>query len=452
MSGIARLLIARGIAVSGSDLKDSPALGELRALGANISVGHARAQLGDPDSVVVSSAIPPDNPERAEARERGLRILARAQMLAALASGRTTLAVAGTHGKTTTTSMLSVILERAGLDPSYVIGGHLNESGSGAHHGTGQIFVAEADESDGSFLLLRPEVGVITNVEADHVDFYSGGLPEIEAAFAQFVEGSGYVVACGDDPGACRAIDGTRVEVVTYGAGASCSVRVEFDPTRVRSNDDGWSGGRTSGAKGSLILEEGERVDLTLRVPGAHNLLNAAAALLAARRVGVAAPAAADALATFSGVHRRFEARGEVRGIVFYDDYAHHPTELRATLSAAAQLPGARVIAVFQPHRYSRTKHLWRELGESLAAADLVVVTDVYGAGEEPIPGITGRLLVDSLRTAAPDVPVVYLPHRSEVAPFLASEARAGDVILTLGAGDITVVADEVIERMDGVS
>lgn len=436
MSGIARLLLARGVLVTGSDLKESPPLDELRGMGATIFVGHASDQVGHPDAVVVSTAIPRGNPELLAARERGLHVLARAQMLAGLARGRRTLAVAGTHGKTTTTSMLSVILQRAGIDASYVIGGHLNESGSGAHHGRSDVLVAEADESDGSFLLLRPEVGIITNVEVDHLDFYPGGLEEIEAAFAAFARASTAVVACGDDRGATAALERAGVDAVSYGTGEHNRVRVRAEaPT-------------PSGARGLVVLEDDERVPLALRIAGVHNLLNAAAALLAARRVGVAPADAAAGLAAFTGVHRRFERRGEARGATFVDDYAHHPTELRVTLAAAAGLRPSRVIAVFQPHRFSRTRELWRELGESLATADLVVVTDVYAAGEEPIPGISGRLLVDALEAAAPGTRVVYLPHRSDIAPFLAEEVRDGDLVLTLGAGDITAVVDEALDRI----
>ncbi len=437
MSGIARLLLARGVLVTGSDLKDSPPLDELRRMGATIFVGHASDQVGHSDAVVVSTAIPQGNPELEAARARGIQVLARAQMLAGLATRRRTLAVAGTHGKTTTTSMLSVVLQRAGVDASYVIGGHLNESGSGAHHGRSDVVVAEADESDGSFLLLRPEVGIITNVEADHLDFYQGGLGEVEAAFAAFAAASTAVVACGDDRGAMAALERAGVDAETYGTGERNRVQVRAgasDPT---------------GAEGVVVLEDGEPVTLALRVAGVHNLLNAAAALLAARRIGVPPAEAAAGLASFTGVHRRFELRGEARGAMFVDDYAHHPTELRVTLAAAAGLRPSRLIAVFQPHRFSRTRRLWRELGESLAAADLVVLTDVYGAGEEPIPGISGRLLVDALEAATPGTRVVYLPHRSDIAPFLVQEVRAGDLVLTLGAGDITAVLDEVLDGIE---
>lgn len=437
MSGIAKLLLARGIGVTGSDLKDTRGLEELRAAGATIHVGHDAAVLGEPDVVVVSSAIPRANPELVAASERGIPVLMRAQALAALAGGRRTIAVAGTHGKTTTTSMLAVILERCGFDPTFVIGGHLNESGSGAHHGAGDVLVAEADESDGSFLLLDPEVGIITNVEEDHLDFYAGGLQEIQRAFAAFALRSRFVVACGDDPGVRAAIERAGIEALTYGLAEGNRARV------VPGAHD------ADGIIGEMTLDGGDPVTLVLRRPGVHNLLNATAAVLAAALVGAPLLEAADAVATFTGVHRRFEHRGDARGAVFVDDYAHHPTELHATLAAAARADARRVIAVFQPHRYSRTANLWRELGESLAGADVVVVTDVYGAGEEPIPGVTGKLLVDALSACSPSTRIVYLPRRRDVAPFLCDEVRAGDLVLTLGAGDVTMVTDEVLERIE---
>jgi UDP-N-acetylmuramate--alanine ligase len=439
MSGIARLLLARGLHVQGSDLKDSPVLAQLQALGAHVVVGHDPANVGtDVDAVIVSSAIRAGNPELRRAQEMGLPVFARAQVLAALAQGRRTIAVAGTHGKTTTTSMAAVILDRAGLDPTFVIGGHLNESGSGAQHGEGDVFVAETDESDGSFLLMRPDVAIVTNIEEDHLDFYPGGQEEIERAFAVFAEGAGSVVACGDDSGVRRALEIARIDPLTYG-------RRDDNRCRLTAIDGG-----PNGTQGELWLGSGERVELRVRIPGEHNLLNAAAAVIAAGLIGVPAPEAARAVGEFTGVHRRFERRGTAAGATFVDDYAHHPTELAATLEAARRMAPRRLVAVFQPHRYSRTRHLWRELGESLRGADLVVVTDVYAAGEEPIPGVSGRLLVDALHAVAPRIPVVYLHHRVDVPTFLAHEVRAGDLVLTLGAGDVTSIPDETIELIEG--
>jgi UDP-N-acetylmuramate--alanine ligase len=435
MRGIAQLLLSRGVAVSGSDLKESRSLDELRSEGATVTVGHSSENVeGEVDAVITSSAIPDSNPEVRAATERGVPVWKRAQALAALMSRSRTVAVAGTHGKTTTTSMLCVILDRAGVDPTFVIGGDLNESGSGARTGAGDWFIAEADESDGSFLLPRPEIGVVTNVEEDHLDFYRDG-EEIRAAFEAFVERCGSVVACGDDPGT-RAVLGSRTDAVTYGLGHDNRVQVSVD--------------RPAGAgiRGEVEVE-GTSVRVELRVPGTHNLLNAAAAIAAARLVGVEPERAAEALRSFTGVRRRFEYRGAVRGADLFDDYAHHPTEIAATLGAARN-GHRRVIAVFQPHRYSRTRVLWRSLGQSLAGADLVVVTDVYGAGEAPMPGVTGKLVVDGLAEFAPGKRVAYLPKRQDVIQYLLGAVRPGDLVLTLGAGDVTTVAEEVMDRIRG--
>jgi UDP-N-acetylmuramate--alanine ligase len=436
MRNLAKLLLARGVAVSGSDLKDSKGLVELRALGAEVAVGHDPGHIDAPDAVIVSSAILERNVELAEARHLRLPVWARAQVLAALAAGRRAIAVAGTHGKTTTTSMVAVVLERAGLDPSYLVGGDLNESGSGARSGDGDLFVFEADESDGSFLMTNPAVGIVTNVEVDHVDFYPGGWTEIEAAFAEFASRCERVVTCGDDPGAIAAIARADVEAVTYGRDASCDWRVE-----VVSLGPG-------GARGMVSAPGGERVEVRLQVDGAHNVLNAVAAMAAGDIVGVGPERAADALAAFTGVRRRFERRGKARGAEFFDDYGHVPTELAVTLDVARRTGPRRLIAVFQPHRYSRTQALWRELGASLMGADLIVVTDVYGANQDPIPGVTGKLVVDGVAEAAPGSRVVYLPHRKDLVAFLDREVREGDLVITMGCGDVWMLGDAALERI----
>ena len=445
MSGIAQLLLARGIAVTGSDLKDSRGLTALRDAGARVWVGHDPDALRDaspaPDLAVISSAIPARDPERLAAAEAGIEIIMRAQAMAALAAGSRAIAVAGTHGKTTTTSMLSVILERCGADPTYLIGGDLNESGSGARSGGGPDFVAEADESDGSFLLLAPATGIVTNVEEDHLDFYGSG-DQIVAAFAAFMQRCGVVVASADDDGVRAALTaaGEGVQVRTFGVaeGADASI--------VPAASEAW------GAQADVTLAgSAEPVRIRLHLPGLHNLRNATAALLAAREAGVEPREAAAALEHFTGVRRRFEARGEADGVRFVDDYAHHPTEIAATLEAAgAAEDHQRLIAVFQPHRYSRTEALWRAMGESLGAADVVVVTDVYAAGEQPIPGVSGKLLVDALAETPGGAGrrLLYLPRRADVVRFLAAEAQAGDLILTLGAGDVTMIPDETLDRL----
>ncbi len=436
MRNLAKLLLARGISVSGSDLKDSKGLRELQAAGARVSVGHGAEQVDHPDAVVISSAIGERNPELLAARQRGIPVWARAQLLAAAGEGHRVIAVAGTHGKTTTTSMLAMILERAGLDPTYVVGGDLNEIGSGARAGAGDLFVAEADESDGSFLLPRAAIGIVTNVEVDHVDFYTGGAREIEAAFASFMRRSEAVVACGDDPGVRAAAARAGRDVVTYGIGEDTDVRVLVET-------DG-----PGGARGTIAPAGEEPVAIHLTVDGSHMLLNAAAALAASGLVGVPAATAAESLGAFQGVRRRFELRGSARGADFYDDYGHVPTELSVTLGVARRTGPRRIVVVFQPHRYSRTQALWRELGASLTEADVVIVTDVYGASQEPIPGVTGKLVVDGIAEASRRPRIVYLPHRSSVARFLENEVRAGDLVLTMGCGDVWMLGDEALERI----
>lgn len=435
MRNLARLFLARGISVTGSDLKDSNGLAELRSGGAAVVVGHHGDHVGDPDAVVVSSAIRESNPELAAARRRGIPVWARAQALAAAAAGHRAIAVAGTHGKTTTTSMIAHVLERAGLDPTYVIGGDPNETGSGARSGTGDLFVAEADESDGSFLLMRPAVGIVTNVEVDHVDFYPGGREEIEAAFAAFAGRSELVVVCADDDGATRSTSEVPTPRMTYGTATWADVRLEIVSVG------------PGGARGVVHVDE-EAHDLALTMDGAHNLRNAAGTIAAGIAVGVAPGVAADALSSFGGVHRRFELRGGVRGASFYDDYGHVPTELAVTLDVARRTGPARLIAVFQPHRYSRTQALWRELGASLIEADVVVITDVYGAAQDPVPGVTGKLIVRGLAEASPSARVVYLPHRGDVVDYLEREVRAGDLVITMGCGDVWMLGDAALDRM----
>ena len=435
MRNLARLFLARGIEVTGSDLKESKGVEELRSLGAAITVGHEAGNVGEPDAVVVSSAIGEANPELQEARRRGVPVWARAQALAASAAGHRQVAVAGTHGKTTTTSMIALVLERAGLDPTYVIGGDPNETGSGARAGSGDAFVTEADESDGSFLLGRPAVGVITNIEVDHVDFYPGGQAEIEAAFTAFAERCEHLVVCADDAGAMRVAAAVGVPATSYGTSPEADLRVQISSV-------GPGGARATVEAGA------EACELRLSVDGAHNVRDAAAAIAAAGRLGVSMATSCDALEAFTGVHRRFELRGQIRGADFYDDYGHVPTELAVTLEVARRREPGRLMAVFQPHRYSRTQALWRELGASLVEADVVVVTDVYGAAQEPIPGVTGKLVVAGIALAGGGPRVVYLPHRRDAVAFLDAEVRAGDLVITMGCGDVWMLGDAALERI----
>jgi UDP-N-acetylmuramate--alanine ligase len=430
MSAIARIMLARGVPVSGSDARPSDTLDALAALGADVHVGHDAANLGGADTLVVSTAIRPDNPELAEARRRGLRVLHRAAALASVMLGKHVVAVAGTHGKTTTTAMLTTILLKSGADPGYAIGGLLAETGLGAAWGAGDTFVAEADESDRSFLLLSPDAAIITNIEADHLDNYSG-LAEIESTFARFTRllpAGGLLVLCADHPGTralAAAVAGQPLRVVSYGAAADADYLV----SDVRPA--GMGIGFTVTARGAD--GPGQRVELA--VPGRHNVLNATAALAAAVELGVPWPAATAGLAAYRGALRRLEVKGEAAGVRVLDSYAHHPTELTADLHAARDIAGpGRVIAVFQPHLYSRTRIFAAEFGTALGLADLVFVLDIYAAREDPEPGVTGQLVAD----AVPAGRASYLPAADAVPQAVAAAARPGDVVLTMGAGDVT--------------
>ncbi|HEY9410617.1 MAG TPA: UDP-N-acetylmuramate--L-alanine ligase [Jiangellaceae bacterium] len=439
MSGIARILLARGVAVSGSDAKDSGALAALRALGAEVFVGHDADHVGKADTVVVSTAIRETNPEVVEARDRGLRILPRAAALASVMAERRAIAVAGTHGKTTTTSMMTVALQHCGADPSFAIGGNLNESGANAHNGSGEIFVAEADESDASFLAYDPEVAIVTNVEADHLDNY-GTEEAYVAAFDAFADRvNGFLVVCADDPGA-RALGeraATRGVVVhTYGESADADVRVTgIDLTG-------------PGASFELVARGRRQGRVELQVPGRHNALNAAAAFTVGLGLGFASSDVRDGLAGFTGTRRRFELKGIVAGVRVYDDYAHHPTEVSAVLAAARPVAGGgRVIVVFQPHLFSRTRIFAAEFGAALGAADEVIVMDVYAAREDPEPGVTGALVAKAVPLPAGEV--VFEQSWSAVPALATSWVRPGDILLTIGAGDVTLIGPEVLELLE---
>ena len=444
MSGIARIMLARGISVSGSDAMASAMLDDLHALGARVYVGHAGANLGDlgpGDTLVLSSAIRADNPELAEATRRGLRVMHRAAALASVMAGRRVIAVAGTHGKTTTTSMLTTVLRDCGADPGYVIGGVLVETGLGAEDGGGMDFVAEADESDGSFLLLSPDVAIITNVEADHLDNY-GSLAEIEAAFATFSDQvSSLVLTCADDPGAeavaARLDPQSPRRVRRYGESAGADYRLGD----VRSQGLAVSFAVTAEHSpfGEIFAQ------MTVHVPGRHNALNATAAFAAAVELGFAPPRVTAALARYQGARRRLEFKGEADGVRVFDSYAHHPTELAADLRAARDISSnGRVIAIFQPHLYSRTRIFAADFGAALALADQAVVLDVYAAREDPEPGVTGGLVAD----AVPGGQALFLPDRTQVAPTIVRIAEPGDVVLTMGAGDVTALGPLLIEAI----
>jgi UDP-N-acetylmuramate--alanine ligase len=437
MSGIARILLARGHAVSGSDAKDSRTLTALRALGAAVHVGHDAQHLGDAQTVVVSTAIRETNPELVAARARGISVIPRAAALAALMTDGRGIAIAGTHGKTTTTSMLTVALQHCGADPSFVIGGDLNEPGSGAHHGTGRLFVAEADESDGSFLLLRPYAAVVTNVEADHLDHY-GDVAAINAAFGAFVDGldpTGFLVACADDPGAWRLAMYARqrgLGVCTYGEADTADMRI--------------AGLTLHGLSSRFeLIDRGRRLGVVeLVVPGRHYASDAAAALTAGLLLGYPFGELVAGLATFRGARRRMEFKGTADGVRVYDSYAHHPTELAADLAAARTLAGGgRLVVAFQPHLFTRTQSFATDFGTALGLADDVVVMEVYAAREDPMPGVTGALVADAV--PLPAERVVFEPSWSAVAGHVARRARSGDVVLTLGAGDVTMLGPEIL-------
>jgi UDP-N-acetylmuramate--alanine ligase len=438
MSGIARIMASRGIEVSGSDAKDSKVLAALRALGATCWVGHEAAHVGEADTVVVSTAIRETNPEVVEARRLGIPIIPRAAALHSLMLGRRTICVAGTHGKTTTTSMLTVALQHCGVDPSYAIGGNLNESGSNAHDGTGEFFVAEADESDRSFLVYSPEVAIVTSVEPDHLDNY-GDAASYFAAFDAFtgrIEPGGFLVACLDDEGGRRlaayaAERGVRVQ--TYGTGDGADTQV----TEITA----------AGATQSFVpVVHGRRLaEVRLQQPGRHNALNAAAALTVGIELGFSPADLSEGLAAFTGTGRRFEFKGLEDGVRVFDSYAHHPTELAADLTAAREVAdGGRVIACFQPHLFSRTRIFAAQFSHALALADEVVVMDVFAAREDPEPGVTGALIAKHV--PLPPERVRFEPSWSAVPGLVAGLARKGDLVLTLGAGDVTLVGPEVVE------
>ena len=441
MSGIARIMLARGIPVSGSDSAASPGLDELAALGARVAVGHAAEHLGDADTLVVSSAIRPDNPELAEARRRGLRVLHRAAALASVMLGRQGIAVAGTHGKTTTTSMITTVLRHCGADPSYVIGGILAETGLGADQGSGRAFVVEADESDGSFLMLAPDAAVVTSVEADHLDNYAD-LAQIEAAFGAFaakISSGGLLVACADDPGArelARQAAGTDsdLRVLTYGTAADADYRVSDvrpEGMAARLTITGGPGTRAEGP-----------AQVRIAVPGRHNALNAAAAFAITAELGFAPGPVAAGLAAYGGARRRMELKGEADGVRVVDSYAHHPTELAADLAAARDIAaGGRVIALFQPHLFSRTRIFAADFGAALSQADEVLVLDIYAAREDPEPGVTGQLICD----AVPGERAQFLPDRASAPAVAAGLAKPGDLVLTMGAGDVTALGPLIV-------
>jgi UDP-N-acetylmuramate--alanine ligase len=433
MSAIATVLARMGNTVSGSDLRESAALERLGLLDVTTHIGHAATNLPAAlDAVVISTAIPRSNPEVVAARERGVPVLRRADVLRAIVATRTTIAVAGSHGKTTTSSMLALILRAAGWHPSFLIGGDLNEVGTNAVFDSGEWLVVEADESDGTFLELAPHDAVVTSVLPDHLDHY-GDFDGLVRAFETFVDRiPGICALCADDDVAASiASVRARPSVVTYGFVEAADYRME-----------GYEGGR--GGSQFTLLRHGDPLGLVqLPVPGRHNAVNAAGAAAIALELGVPFDAVARALAGFAGVARRFQFRGERDGVTYVDDYAHLPSDVDAMIRAAREGGWDRVVAVFQPHRYTRTAALWRDFADAFAGADALVLTDVYPAGEQPQPGVSGRLVLRAVLDAHPEQSVTYLPRRADLVAHVPRLARPGDVVLTLGAGDLTTAPDE---------
>ncbi len=449
MSGIAELLANLGYVVSGSDAKRSAVTDRLRALGIRVAIGHDAGHVGDADVVVVSSAVRPSNAEVVEASARQIPVIPRAEMLAELMRLRFAIAVAGAHGKTTTTSMIALVLERAGLDPTAVIGGRLSAFGSNARLGRGQFMVAEADESDRSFLKLFPTIAVITNIDHEHLENY-GGFDDLQQAFVDFANKApfyGGVVACVDDPNLVAILPRITRRVTTYGLDSA-----EADITGSDVILGPFTAAATVKRRARRAREHAQTLvtlgTLTLAVPGRHNLQNALAAVAVGMELGLSFERVASGLKEFRGAERRFEVRGEPNGVLVVDDYGHHPTEIAAVLSAARTL-GRRIVVAFQPHRFSRTSSLMDAFGPALAGADHIVLTDIYSAGEDPIPGVTLDALAAAVRRTV-SVPVDVVPHLDDVVTTLARSARAGDVVITLGAGSIGGVPDRLIAVLEG--
>jgi UDP-N-acetylmuramate--alanine ligase len=437
MSGIAEVLLAHGFEVSGSDVARGETTKHLEQLGARLHLGHAAGNIGEADVVVFSSAIARDNPELCEARRLGVPVIPRAEMLAELMRLQDGIAIAGSHGKTTTTSLVATVLRAAKLDPTVVIGGKLNVLGSGAALGTGKLLVAEADESDGSFLHLSPVISVLTNIDPEHLDHY-GSHAAVKEAFVQFanrVPFYGLVVACLDHPHVQDILPRIEKRVATYGLATQADycardLAVEGLSTSFELVRRGQSMGR-----------------FRVRMPGVHNVLNTLAVIAVADEVGIAHDVQREALATFAGVQRRFTVLGERRGVTIVDDYGHHPAEIEATLEAARRAYGRRIVVAFQPHRYTRTHHLFDELTRAFNRADVLFVTDVYAAGEPPIAGADSPSLVQAI-AAHGHRDVTYVQDRNQLARTLLKRSREGDIVITLGAGSITKTGPELLAAL----
>lgn len=431
MSGLARIAISHGIKVSGSDVSDSSVLNALRAIGAEIFIDHNADHIKGADLIVFSNAIRPNNPEREAGMNLGIPEITRAVALALLMSESISIAVAGTHGKTTTSSMATVAMQSAGVDPSFAIGGILKSSGSNAHRGTGKYFVAEADESDGSFVAYKPHAAIITNVEWDHVDHFASEAQVFEV-FAEFVQTiTGFLIFCADDEGATKIASSAKVKTIGYGKSETAALRV--DQIQL-----------SAGGSNARVLWNGAKIGtLELSVPGEHNILNAAAVLAVGLELGLSATSLLDGLVKFHGAGRRFELKGSAGGIRVIDDYGHHPTEIKVTLTAARRYAGGgKLLVIFQPHRYSRTKAFTKEFATSLALADHVWLLEVYAASEQPITGVSSANIVKLMENAE------FQPNFMSVTEQVSNIANPGDVIITLGAGDVSSLGALILEEL----
>lgn len=439
MSAIAKILLEKGYCVSGSDLHDSKVVQKLKAQGAVIYKGHRKENVRDAEAIVVSTAISSENPEVLEARHQGLKVFHRSDIVAALMNGQTGVAVAGAHGKTTTTSMLGVALDHAGLAPTIIIGGEVDYLGSNAKLGNGKYLVAEADESDGSFLKLMPKIAVVTNIENDHMDYY-GTMENILNTFRRFLhnlpESDGVAVLCFDNAHIRGIAKELQREYISYAIDHEADYRAQNIET-------------TGSATSFDVYGRGEYLGkITLNIPGRHNVLNALASVVVGLRLGLTIGDIASGLACFHGAKRRFQTKGKVGGVWVVDDYAHHPTEISTTLDAAKQTKPNRLVCVFQPHRYSRTKFLREEFGACFGAADLLILTDIYSAGEEPIPGVSGKSIEDSVEEQTGNQ-AIYIKERKDIANYLTGIVREGDLVMTMGAGDIYLTGEELVDLLN---
>lgn len=437
MSGLARIALSDGITVSGSDSKDSTVLTALAALGATIFNSHSASNVDGADVVIYSTAISANNPEIARALERSIPIMTRANALALLMHGLTSIAIAGTHGKTTTSSMATVAFQACGTDPSFAIGGTLSASGSNAHRGSGKYFIAEADESDGSFIAYHPHAAIVTNIEHDHVDFFATAdeVTQVFANFAKTIPSDGYLIYCNDDPGS-RALGEAVSHCTTYSYGTDASSDLKIDQIELTP----------AGSRGRAIWKGTVVGTIELTVPGKHNLLNAAGTLALAMALGLNPAAFLSGLTSFRGAGRRFELKATVNGIRIVDDYGHHPTEISVTLEAARRYADAgRVLVIFQPHRYTRTQAFLDGFAASLDSADDVTLLEIYAASEKPIPGVSAELIAEKMKHG------IFLPNFVDASERIIALAQPGDVILTLGAGDVNslapIIADGLTKR-----